>query len=717
MAFEAGWHVRIMAPDGSRVAGAGVLVNLGRVVTCAHVISEALGTTDTTDVPTGMVRVDFPQGPDGSVYEARVISNGWFPERATAGDLAMLEILGAEPAVAPAPLRLAGQPGHRMISVLGHPPGQDIGVWARAMLIGRGGPRQEWIQLDAIRSTGKRIEKGYSGAGVWDEENEAVIGCLVATDRSQQDRVAWMIPVEVLVHYWPDLRELVQRAPSGARWRSARPEKRKEKPSIAAAERQRIAAALLALRGIRDRATRDLFIDVIERDFAGRLHVERISAPIDATLALVDTCLAHPGALHELLQRLRRYHDTEPERPLLAELTEAIEIVDPAPLLSIAERNALYRVLDELRPQIAADRVLSTYRQAAGQLGLAEIDPFDLPSVLRRLEAATSDPDGLPPLITFLEELSQFLPQQTVDGLRTWVNDFAGRENIPRHLILRLRISRPPTAPSSAIGYVLIELRPDGADDQRYMITVTLRHPEVGSPIPQGQVLHESRTPLTIAEIPDIFDSVLSRVWEAASLEIDQLVIEFLLPFSLLSYPVDQWEVQTDQIAHPVGVEHLVVIRVRDRQDLRRTHAQWREKSRRLRAGQATVRWVDPLNEADISTRLFADLVAGGAQCLALVRPPQPAQSLGNDAVSVGVWTGVPVMVWCRDESSATSFTALLRDYFERHDLTSLPSHIQRMRRDFVRFGDPAAGAHITLVWDLEDEPISPAIRYRAPAG
>jgi hypothetical protein len=266
-------------------------------------------------------------------------------------------------------------------------------------------------------------------------------------------------------------------------------------------------------------------------------------------------------------------------------------------------------------------------------------------------------------------------------------------------------------------GYVLIELRPDGADDQRYVINITLRYGQFGNPMPSGQVLHAGRTPLTIAEIPPVFDTVLSELWDAASVDIGELVIEFLLPFGLLSYPVDQWQVQTDLVAHPVGVEHLVVVRVRDRQDLRRSHAQWREKSRRLRTGQATVRWVDPLDTADVSARLFADLVADGAPCLALARPPRLAEALGSDAVSVGVLTGVPVMVWCRDEASAGSFTVLLRDYFARYDVAGLPNHIQRLRRDFARFGDPAPGAHITLIWDLEDDPVSPVIRHRAPAG
>ena len=140
--------------------------------------------------PPDQVWVDFPQAEDRTRRRAQVMEyNGWFPERDEAGDLAMLQIVDEDFARGTvAPLRLAGSPNGRTIKVLGHPADRDHGIWARARLIGPAGPNVEWIQMDTPTLTGKGIELGFSGAGVIDEEDDTVIGCVVAVDTSAEDR-------------------------------------------------------------------------------------------------------------------------------------------------------------------------------------------------------------------------------------------------------------------------------------------------------------------------------------------------------------------------------------------------------------------------------------------------------------------------------------------------------------------------------------------------
>ena len=713
MGPDTSWHTRIMDQEARTVVGAGILVSPRRIVTSAHVVAAALGISHGTEtLPGGHVTIDFPQSSDDQLHAARVVVDGWLPGGA---DLAMLEVLGPEPAVTPAPLQLAGKQGRRTVSVHGYLPGHDAGVWAHARLSGHGGPQRESVQLDVLTGTGQRVLQGFSGAAVWDDENEAVIGCVVAGEQADQDRTAWMIPLEVIVAYWPDLHGLVMRQPFpvGLQLAGSR-----DLSLMSANDRERLASMLLGLRGISDPATRALFIEGIQRRFAGRLEVPRTdSGPLD-TLALVDACLEHPGALHELVEQLRAYHHTEPEQRLVEEIATLAETADPAPLLTVAQRNALYRQLGVLAETVTADVVLSFYRAASGPLQTAAVNPFDLPSVIRRLEAVTSDPDGLPPLITFLEELSKRLPQARSDGLRTWVDDFAGREGTPRHLISRLRLSSPPTRYASrrnlATGYLSTELSPDGADDLRYHCRITLRYRERDEHLLSGRVLYDSRESLTIPEIPALFDSVLSGVWDATTVEIDDLVIEFLLPLGLLGQAVDQWQVDAGAFAHPVSLEYKVVVRSRDRLSLRRGYAQWREKTRQLRSGHAAVRWADPHDIGDAS-RLFGEIVSGGAQCLALVRPPQLPLRLGSDAVSIGLRTGVPAIIWCRDEAYAEAFATRLRAQIEEHGVERLPELVQEQRTNSARIAD-RVGSNITLMWDLADEPTAPVHFYRAPA-
>ena len=233
--------------------------------------------------------------------------------------------------------------------------------------------------------------------------------------------------------------------------------------------------------------------------------------------------------------------------------------------------------------------------------------------------------------------------------------------------------------------------------------------------LPNAQVLHGGTTPLSIAKIPELFDSVLEDMWERLDVGIDELVIEFLLPLELLSLAVDQWRVQPGELAHPLCVEHHVIVRLRDRAQLaKRGYGQWRAKTRRLREGNAAVRWIDP-NNAAAAGRLFSELFRGGAQCLALEQPPVLGRSLGGDVVSSGIRAGVPVIVWCRHAASAQSFAVQLRKHLGQQDILEMPALVQQMRSDFLQSSFPA-GEHITLVWDLEDEPTSLVTRYQAPA-
>jgi hypothetical protein len=684
-------------------------------VTCAHVIGEALGLSDLTEQPSGLVTIDFPQSAHSEVRMTSVMAEGWFPARPglRTGDLAMLEVLGDEVrGIDPALLRPAGSDNERVFGVLGHPTGYDMGVWAFAKLTGIGGPGREWIQLDALASNGSRIQSGFSGAGLLDEDDGAVVGVVVAAgrgpqERGPQDRVAWVIPVEVICGYWPDLRARLGPAPLTQRAFAA------GAPLISRADVERLALMMLELRGISDRPSRGLFIAAIENRFDGRLVVQRQDDDLQDTAALIETCLEHPGALHELIERLRVYHSGGAgEWSHVGEIVAIAEQFDPAPLLDASNRNGLYRILAELADRITSDMVGSAYREAAGLMSSEAITAYDVPSVIRVLESAMTAADGLPPLLHFLEGLSRRLPTAAADNLRSWVDDFARREDIPRHLLSRLRLSRPPSDSGQTKFYLLAELLGFGAGHERYLSKVTLLQGDRRRWPPNARLVRDGSLPLHAADIPPLFESILSDIRYLP--DVGELVIEFLLPLELLSLPVDQWQVEEGERARPLCVEHHVIVRYRDRPQIRSGYGQWQGRTRRLRNGGATVQWVDPNNMAAVG-RLSGQLLRGGAPCLALEQPPpKPGRTLSSDAVSTAISMGVPVIIWCRDGVSAKSFVARLRSHLAQQGVLDLPTLVQQIRHEFIEFGNPA-GEHITLVWDLEDEPTSLVTRYQAP--
>src|SRR5713101_6353262 len=88
--------VRIHTADG-RVVGAGFLVGERQVLTCAHVVSQALGQAhQPLDPPQEVIALDFPLLPPRTLLTARVVL--WSPPLSDGrGDIAGLELQGEPP--------------------------------------------------------------------------------------------------------------------------------------------------------------------------------------------------------------------------------------------------------------------------------------------------------------------------------------------------------------------------------------------------------------------------------------------------------------------------------------------------------------------------------------------------------------------------------------------------------------------------------------------
>ncbi len=107
------WRARVLRPGGG-VVGAGVLIDERHVLTCAHVVNQALGrAAQEVEPPAGQVAVDFVEAEAGRLG-AHVAEGGWVPiGPGGRGDVAALELSedaprGARPAVLRHPPRLVG---------------------------------------------------------------------------------------------------------------------------------------------------------------------------------------------------------------------------------------------------------------------------------------------------------------------------------------------------------------------------------------------------------------------------------------------------------------------------------------------------------------------------------------------------------------------------------------------------------------------------------
>lgn len=186
--------VRIISEKGP--VGAGFLVGEGQILTCAHVVADALGLPiDHVQKPSGEVLLDFPFL-DSPRLTAKI--ERWVPRRQ--GDLAVLSVKGdLPPDVRPVRLRKAEFRLDHRIHAYGFPRGRDRGVWFHGRLVGLRANGHLQIEGDQV---GIAIQGGFSGGPVWDPNVGAVIGMVVTRDPDLATKVAACIPViQMRQHY------------------------------------------------------------------------------------------------------------------------------------------------------------------------------------------------------------------------------------------------------------------------------------------------------------------------------------------------------------------------------------------------------------------------------------------------------------------------------------------------------------------------------------
>lgn len=271
------WRVRIGRPGGP-VVGAGVLVHPTAVLTCAHVVAEAVGADPAGPAPAGPVDVDFPTSRAAAV-PGRLAPDGWRGVRERDGDLALLTIPPAPEGTAPARFATCAElaPG-TPVRAYGFPRGLPDGLWRSAVLAGPGGPGVGWIQVDPV---GAPMPHGFSGAGAL--ADRGVVGLLVARYRGDAGSVNWLVPAEHIATCFPAV--------------LASPGATDREPSTS--ELQRLARVLIEVPAMRHPDSRQQVIDALPPTVANQ--VPRQPTPMLEAFALLRTCLSYRGGLSHLV--------------------------------------------------------------------------------------------------------------------------------------------------------------------------------------------------------------------------------------------------------------------------------------------------------------------------------------------------------------------------------------------------------------------------------
>ncbi len=176
------------------IIGLGFLVSSKHVVTCAHVVADALGISGkANELPNAEVTINFPFHQERGNFSTKVVI--WQPEELK--DVACLEFIGKQPTdFVTAPYRSDINLWGRKFRAFGFPGNVDTGMWVHGTMnapIPAG-----WIQVEPDGNSGLFIDSGFSGTPVWDDALNCVVGIVVAKLQSKDRHVAYVIPIEKL---------------------------------------------------------------------------------------------------------------------------------------------------------------------------------------------------------------------------------------------------------------------------------------------------------------------------------------------------------------------------------------------------------------------------------------------------------------------------------------------------------------------------------------
>ncbi|MFI9272914.1 trypsin-like peptidase domain-containing protein [Kitasatospora sp. NPDC052896] len=182
--------------------GLGFLVTDELALTCAHVVSAALGTppeavpSDAAGLTVDPPLLPFPT-PSTAAVTVRI--EHWAP----AEDVAVLRLSDRLPGARPVRLLETREVWGHAARAFGFPIGRSGGVWHAGVLRER--QADGLLQLDQAGTDGYRVSGGFSGGPVWDDVLVGVIG-MMALAETGDPPVSYLIPTQRLLEAWPELR-------------------------------------------------------------------------------------------------------------------------------------------------------------------------------------------------------------------------------------------------------------------------------------------------------------------------------------------------------------------------------------------------------------------------------------------------------------------------------------------------------------------------------
>jgi hypothetical protein len=199
--------VRVFDRNG-HITGTGFLATENSIITCSHVIAGGEKRNKSiSPAACQQVVVDFPLIKSHQQLQTHLIFN-LLNEEVDFAELEPEKVVLSKIEVPSLMVDRENLLGH-FVRAYGFPHGYEEGVWASGIVSGINS--KGWLQIEGLKETGYRIQPGFSGGPVWDEQLEAVIGLVIAADKQDKTKAGFVLPMSTIVNNYPSYKEKLGR--------------------------------------------------------------------------------------------------------------------------------------------------------------------------------------------------------------------------------------------------------------------------------------------------------------------------------------------------------------------------------------------------------------------------------------------------------------------------------------------------------------------------
>ncbi|WP_225829973.1 hypothetical protein [Streptomyces sp. NK08204] len=383
----------------------------------------------------------------------------------------------------------------------------------------------------------------------------------------------------------------------------------------------------------------------------------------------------------------------------------------PRRLLDSSEYEELCDLLAFPAPGAPIERIALRFLPLLPERAEGATGPYTVAELLDAFEDALLMPDEAHPLISFVEAVAVRQPPGLEKRLRLWNERVAPRLACAPDLLHRVRNREAfragrPVEPSR----ILVDITAHPAAPEDYWLRGWLLGPGEGpgSLLADRRVTSRSELEHTVAALHQAVGDLLGELS-------GELTVEFVLPRPLLWLDVDQFMISPNgSVPRPIGADHTVLVRSRDRFRIRRwwpalyRRLGWLELNADELFDAPAVRCVAP-GTVPAPEDLLRQLRGGQTPfCFVLLDAPPYEGDLAADPVYVLLEVGIPAIVALRENGHhAHARTELWNHLAGRLD--QLPDRVRHLRGGGCPDGGVASPVtldlhrHLTLVWDSQD--------------